>query len=255
MALPILISIPHGGAQTPDELADRSVASAYEIFEDGDAFTPLIYDVGLRVAHVQVARIARAFVDLNRALDDRPPRNPDGVVKSATCFGRVLYREPLDAPLVDQLLGRYYHPYHAALERAARSAGARIGLDCHSMASMPPPVAPDAGEPRPLFCLSNLEGRTCDAECLARLADALASAFECPREQVALNRPFKGGFITRHHGHRPLPWIQLEMNRCWYLRDPWFDPQSRVLDPARARELRERFTDAISLFAREHPSP
>jgi formiminoglutamase len=248
VALAILLSIPHGGSEIPPEVAGRVIATPEEIFDDGDAFTRDIYDLGPRVAHVQSATVARAFVDLNRAEDDRPPGNPDGVVKTATCFDRPLYTEPLDEPLTERLLARYHRPYHEGLEEAAGQGEARLGLDCHSMAAEPPPVAPDRGLSRPLFCLSNAEGRTCDDAVVAHLAAALAEAFCCRPEEVALNRPFKGGYVVRRHGRRPVPWIQVEMNRSFYLAEPWFDRHRRRVDPARLDELRERFLRALSLF-------
>ncbi len=246
MPLSVLLSIPHGGSETPPEIADRVIATPEDVFEDGDAFTREIYDLGERVAHVQSARVARAFVDLNRKEDDRPPANPDGVVKTATCFDRPIYAEPLDDPTIERLLELYHRPYHASLENAARSSGAVLALDCHSMARMPPPVAPDAGQPRPLFCLSNGEGQTCDDQLLAGLAARLAATFDCPAEEVVLNRPFKGGYITRRHGRSPLPWIQVEMNRALYLADPWFDADARRVQPERLLELRERFGTALA---------
>jgi formiminoglutamase len=230
-------------------VADRVVATPAEIFDDGDAFTREIYDLGELAVHVQAARIARAFVDLNRREDDRPPENPDGVVKTATCFARPVYSRPLEDDLVEQLLARYHRPYHEGLENAARHAGARVALDCHSMAAEPPPVAPDAGQPRPLFCLSNGEGLTCDTSTLETLASSLAAAFECPPREVSLNRPFKGGYVTRRHGRNPLPWIQVEMNRSLYLAEPWFDRRERRVNPERLRELRGRFRTALAAFA------
>jgi formiminoglutamase len=227
-------------------VADRVIASAADIFEDGDAFTREIYDLGERVSHVESASVARAFVDLNRAEDDRPPANSDGVVKTATCFNRAIYAAPLDDALTECLLARYHRPYHQRLENAARNAGAVLALDCHSMAATPPPVAPDAGRPRPLFCLSNGEGRTCDDALLSRLAESISEAFECPPGQVALNRPFKGGYLTRRHGRNPLPWVQMEMNRSLYLADPWFDRELRSVANDRLRSLRERFWRALS---------
>jgi len=245
MPLPILVSVPHGGTETPPEVRGRVSASAADIFDDGDAFTPEIYAVSDIVGHHQAARVARAFVDLNRAADDRPPSNPDGVVKTATCFDRPIYREPLDDPVIEQLIERYHAPYHATLSERARGGDLVLGLDCHSMAAMPPPVAPDSGTPRPLFCLSNGEGQTCDDDTLRRLAAAIARAFECSEDDVSLNRPFKGGYITRRHGRNPLPWIQIEMNRSLYLVEPWFDPETRTTSESRLAELRERFARAL----------
>jgi N-formylglutamate deformylase len=114
------------------------------------------------------------------------------------------------------------------------------------MAALPPPVGPDADTPRPLFCLSNGEGSTCDDALLERLAEQMARAFDCAPEQIALNRPFKGGYITRRHGRNPLPWIQIEMNRSLYLAEPWFDPGARRIDERRLSDLRERFAEALS---------
>lgn len=245
--LPVLLSIPHGGTETPEELRDRVCITPQDLFDDGDAFTADIYDLVGEAAYVVKAEIARAFVDLNRAPDDRPPQNPDGVVKSATCFDRPIYqpaREPNES-LTAALIERYHAPYHARLERAASDPEVRLALDCHSMLAAAPPIARDAGRPRPLFCLSSRDGATAPVPLLEELATTLAVAFEIPREQIGLNEPFKGGYITQRHGHGHLPWIQVEMNRSFYLAEPWFDRATREVDPRRLEELRERFRNAL----------
>ena len=76
MTLPLLISVPHGGDGVPAEVAGRVAISDDDLFDDGDAFTRDIYDVRDDVISWFGASIARAFVDLNRAPDDRPPANP-----------------------------------------------------------------------------------------------------------------------------------------------------------------------------------
>jgi formiminoglutamase len=226
--LPILISVPHGGTETPNEISGRVIASPHEIFDDSDARTRDIYAFYGEVVHFASAKVARAFVDLNRAPDDRPPANPDGVVKSETCYGRPIY-DPvrhLTDTHIEQLLQRYYYPYHRALEEAS----------------------PDPGQKRPLFCLSNDSGRTSPIATIERLADALAAAFEIDRSDIWLNRPFKGGYITRSHSGGGVPWIQLEMNRSLYLADPWFDRENLHVDAGRLRDLRDRVLEALSLM-------
>ncbi len=245
---PILLSIPHGGKQIPAELSDRVCITPHDLFDDGDAFTADIYDLGSETPCVVKTGIARAFVDLNRAPDDRPPLNPDGVVKTATCLNRPIYikgREPDDV-LTERLLERYHAPFHAQIVEAALDPGIKLALDCHSMLPAAPPIGSDHGITRPLFCLSNRDGATAPDALLVSLADAIAQAFEIAPSEIGLNDPFKGGYITRRHGGHPLPWIQVEMNRRWYLDPPWFDRDSLYVDPSRIAELRDRFRDALS---------
>ena len=247
MTLPILISIPHGGLVMPAEVEGRAVLSAADVFSDGDACTLEIYDVGDAVATLIKSMTARAIVDLNRAPDDLPPGNPDGVVKSLTADRRPVYLngDPPDAALAEMLIERYWRPYHAQLRAAAEMPGLQLGLDCHSMADRAPAIASQPGTQRPLFCLSNDEGRTAPASMMAALAAALADAFDVSIAAIGLNDPFTGGYITRHHGHHPLPWVQVEMNRALYLAPPWFDAERRTVDAPRVADLRTRFTHAL----------
>ena len=112
--LPVLLSIPHGGKKIPPQLKDRVILLPENILEDIDAFTREIYDLGEKVTEVIFTNIARTFVDLNRAPDDLPSQNPDGVIKSHTCFGKAIYQNGLepDEALTQILLKDYYYPYH-----------------------------------------------------------------------------------------------------------------------------------------------
>jgi formiminoglutamase len=244
--LPILVSIPHGGTRRPPELEGRVCLSKRDLFDDGDALAREIYDVGDAVASVVAVEVARAFVDLNRAPNDRPPANPDGVVKSLTCYKRPIYHpgsEP-DEALIESLLASYHEPYHERL-RAADPSEIRLALDCHTMGALAPPIAADPGRPRPLFCLSNADGATCPSSIVEGLARALAKAFDCNSNAVKLNDPFRGGYIIRTHGVGRIPWIQLEMNRSFYLSSPWFDRDNLRVEPSRLALLRGRFLEAL----------
>jgi formiminoglutamase len=83
---------------------------------------------------------------------------------------------------------------------------------------------------------------------LEELAAAIARAFEVPPKLIGLNDPFKGGHITRTHGAGRVPWIQVEMNRCLYLDEPWFDRDTLRVNPGRLAELRTRFLRALLLL-------
>ena len=154
---------------------------------------------------------------------------------------------PLDDELAETLISSYWRPYHDALARDGADDGLVAALDCHSMAETPPVVAPDA-EPRPLFCLSNGNGETCSEDVLAALRTSIAEAYDLPLADVALNKPFRGGFITRAHGQGALAWIQIEMNRSLYLAPPWFDESALTVTPERLTELHDRLLVALGSF-------
>ena len=143
--------------------------SAQDAFHDGDPLTARIYDFSDRVRHQLVMEYFRAVVDLNRAPDDCAPENKDGVIKSHTCYDVEVYRPGClpDTELKNALLARYYDPYYRKLTRCVEGGEVRLGVDCHSMAALSPPIEEDAGTPRPLICLGNL-GDYAGAERLLR---------------------------------------------------------------------------------------
>lgn len=225
MSLPFLISVPHSGLGIPPEVAGLNLLTPQQIAEDGDEGAAEIYAIGDHVDAYLTTDIARAFVDLNRAEDDR---RADGIVKTHTCWNVPIYREPLPESLIQDLLARYYRPYHAQLTELAKSA--ILGLDCHTMAASGPPIGPGAGVERPAICLSNADG-TCSTDVMHLLVDAFERAFEHP---VSVNDPFKGGFIIRRHADE-LPWVQLELSRAPFISNP---------------EKRERLLQALSQAAK-----
>ena len=258
---PLLISIPHGGDTIPPEVADIVNITGKDVFYDGDALTREIYDFGKRVDAVIETPIARAIVDVNRASDDRAPANPDGVVKTVTTDGTLVYRGGVfpDGDLVEDLLQRYYFPYHERLGDLLESRDIRLALDCHSMLERSPAASDKPDLPRPLICLSNRGDReglpvrgggpvTCPPEWLRALAESLGQAF-AGVGKVAMNDPFAGGHISQYHyERREVPWIQIEINRKLYMNEVYFDPERLRVDQRIIRELRERIFDVIVRF-------
>jgi len=223
VTLALLISVPHAGLVVPAEVRSRCVLTQRQIVDDGDEGAAEVYDLRDCVAGYMTTDVARAIVDLNRAETDR---RTDGVVKTHTCWNVPIYSEPLTQALVQELLARYYRPYHDKLTTLA--SGARLGIDCHTMAPFAPPVGSNPGTPRPRICLSNGE-HTCPAAWLHELAACLEQSFEA---QVSLNDPFQGGYIVRTHC-REIPWVQLEINRADFLP---------------AQEKRRRVCEALECF-------
>jgi N-formylglutamate deformylase len=248
---PILISIPHGGTEMPAEIAPRVCITPKDQFEDGDALTREIYGIKNEVLSYVEGTIARAFVDLNRDVSDRPPKNPDGVVKSMTCFGKPIYHpdQQLDNALTDLLLKKYYLPYHQSIRTALDSQkNLALMLDCHTMEAVGPKISPDPGNIRPKFCLGSNHEESCPAEMVQRMAHCIKTAFALNDDDVVIDKPFAGGFITRTYGNKPIPCIQIEMSRGLYLADPWFDKEQLKVISSRLAQLRQYFRDTLELF-------
>lgn len=249
--LPILISVPHGGTGIPEEIASRVCITPQDQFEDSDALTREIYGMKNEVLSYVEGNIARAFVDLNRDINDRPPENPDGVVKSMTCLGKPIYHpgQELDDKLVDLLLEKYYHPYHQSLRTILDSQKKlELMLDCHTMEAVGPKISPDPGNIRPKFCLGSYHGKSCPVETVQHMAHCVQTAFALNDDDVVIDKPFAGGFITRTYGNKPIPCIQIEMSRALYLADPWFDKERLTVTPSRLAQLRQNFKNALELF-------
>lgn len=259
--LPLLISVPHGGYTIPHELLDRTNLTFEDIFPDSDPCSQRIYSFQDEVLYFHQSDIARAVVDLNRAPDDLPPQNPDGVIKSHTILNTKVYHEGYQPgpSLRRELLKKYFYPYHLDIRKNSNDPSLLCGLDCHTMLQFPPKIS--AGDPheRPFICLSNngdVNGEgdedelTCSPELLNLLADCLRLEFPDEAENIILNAPFKGGYICRYQSST-LPWIQIELNRKAYLSPPWFNSQTLRVDSKRLEYLRNKFLHALITFCDE----
>lgn len=211
MKLPFLVSVPHAGLTIPDEVQDICLLTPEEIYDDSDGGATEIYSDLEEVLEIFMSSVvARAIVDLNRATNDF---RKDGVIKTHTCYDVPVYSEFPSKKLIERLLSDYYHPYHQKLEKFTHSKNIKVGIDCHTMAAVGPPIGPDAGKKRPLVCLSNADG-TCPDEWLDELANCFLKVF--PHEQVKINEPFKGGYIIRTYSS-DLPWLQIELSRTEHI--------------------------------------
>ncbi len=207
--LPILLSVPHAGLQIPPEAKPFCILTPDQIIKDGDEGASEIYALQAIVERFVTTDIARAIVDLNRAQDDR---RADGVVKTHTIWNEPIFNQPLLKPTIEQLLDRYYRPYHERIHRVDDTV-IRLCVDCHTMVATGPPIGPDTGQPRPHVCLGDLHGESLPEGWIDSLAECFRESFG---ESVTTNKPFSGGYITQHHG-RNRPWVQLELSRSDFM--------------------------------------
>jgi N-formylglutamate deformylase len=237
MRYPFLISIPHGGLDTPEELDGRIALDPKEIAYYSDPETRHLFDYRTGAQQVMDTAISRMVVDLNRPPYALPPRHTDGAVKFITSDHKSVYRSGMvpDITLIHKIMMRYYFPYHAEIDRVLQEETIHIAFDCHTMLPIGPPGTKDAGRRRPLICLGNNgdhEGKAKTGRlstCRSGWMQALAEAFrnECGLgDEVVINDPFSGGFITNaHFWHTGIPFVQIEVNRSLY--EPEVDPSSK----------------------------
>jgi N-formylglutamate deformylase len=221
-SIPILVSMPHAGADIPDDIAARLAPCALAR-ADTDWHLPQLYDFAGEIgASTIAARWSRYVIDLNRPPEDTslyPGMDTTGLCPVDT-FGRAsLYREAHQpcAAEVAQRLARYWRPYHqqlrAELGRLLALHGRVVLWDAHSIAS----VVPRFFDGRlPDLNFGTASGASCD-QSLAHPVNAPARADR--RFSRAHHGPVKGGYITPQYGRAGsnLQAIQLEMCQCLYM--------------------------------------
>ncbi|WP_375393257.1 N-formylglutamate amidohydrolase [uncultured Sphingomonas sp.] len=232
-ASPVVISVPHAGRNYPRALraALRAPLAAAVAMEDRHVDAVALAARGAETLIVQ--RRARAWIDLNRAENERDPCADEGArtdvastAKVANGLGLVprrsgtveLWGRRLTDDEVAARIASDHRPFHAALAGALAAARARWGaavlLDLHSM----PPLTGAARGVR--LVLGDRFGRSAGSRFVAR-AEAVAAAAGLPAK---LNAPYAGGHILDRHG-RPAAGVhalQLELDRSLYL-DPALD--------------------------------
>jgi formiminoglutamase len=206
MSLPVIISIPHAGLKIPQLARPYTNLKPIDIMDDSDEGALDIFNIESEVKSVITTDIARAIVDVNRAICDR---SVDGVVKTVTIYNIPVYHHFPPVNIVEKLIDKYYIPYHKRLSESAKQEDRIIGFDCHTMAARNPPIMGANMKERPYICLSDGNGITLPKGWMSILSDCFSKSFGF---QVSINNPFQGGFIAQNHSHE-MPWVQVELSR------------------------------------------
>ena len=253
---PVVVSVPHAGRDYPLPLraaAAVPIASMLAL-EDRHADTLAL---AARVDETLfVQRRARAWIDLNRAEDERDPLVDDGArpipagaaaIKLRSGLGLVprraapgvnLWRRRLADDEVRQRIAEDHRPYHDALAEALSAARARFGaallIDLHSMPPLP-------GEHAAQIVLGDRFGRSAGARLVHRIEGEVAAA----GLTAALNAPYPGGHILSRHGQPAsgIHAIQVEIDRRLYL-DAGLNAPGKALGATAA--LLRRMIDAAT---------
>ena len=224
---PFFLSIPHSGEKIPPEAYWLRDLPETTLFRDVDRFVDRLYEPVIRRLELPVILTPwhRYVVDLNRGkdeIDDRtvvgsgPGSHIRGLHWSQTTFGEPLITEPLSMELHKQLVKDYYDFFHEAIrEMGEKLKGQVFHLDLHSMPSVGTELHPDPGQKRAEVVISDFHGRSA----ISDFKELVISAYDEAGFQVAYNKPYVGGGITRTYGEpsKGHNTIQVELNRDLYM--------------------------------------
>lgn len=265
-SVPLVFASPHSGRLYPAEFVENSLLDALTIRRSEDSFVDELFaaapDYGAPLLH---ANFPRAFIDANREPFELDPKMfedelPDyantqssrvaaglGTVARMVANGHEIYPGKLRFADIATRINDYYRPYHRTLRRLIDDTRSRFGycmvIDCHSMPSVGGPTDPDAGHGRADFILGDAFGSTCDKI----LTNTVETALRDIGHSVTRNKPFSGGYTTRHYG-RPsegVHAVQIEINRGLYM------DEATISRGPGMELLREHITQVISALA-EH---
>ncbi|MFZ7092155.1 N-formylglutamate amidohydrolase [Primorskyibacter sp. 2E233] len=238
----VVFASPHSGREYSWDFLSSSVLDEHVIRSSEDAYVDRLFDCAPQFgAPLLRAGAPRAYVDLNRALDELDPaliegvrrggHNPRvasglGVVPRVVAGGRAIYRGKLPKAEADRRLQQIWKPYHARLQGlldfAHDSFGEAILIDCHSMPREALDSTVRAGSPRPEIVIGDRFGASASGEIVERVEAAFAAA----GLKVARNAPFAGAFTTQHYGRpsRGQHAIQIEIDRAIYMDEATIRP-------------------------------
>ncbi len=241
--LPLVFASPHSGSDYPQDFLAASRLDPLTLRRSEDSFVDEIFGAapGLGAPLIR-ALFPRAFVDANREPFELDPamfegelpayantRSPRvaaglGTIARVVANGADIYRGKLDFSEALGRIRRHYWPYHQSLTDLVERTKARFGtcilVDCHSMPSTGGPLAGelgdrDAGAKRVDFVLGDCHGTACAPAVIQTVQTSLCEL----GYHVARNRPYSGGFVTRHYGkpEEAVHGLQIEVNRFLYM--------------------------------------
>ena len=266
LTVPLVFSSPHSGRYYSPSFIESSRLAPERLRRSEDAYVEELFaGVTAHGAPLIAAQYPRAYLDLNREPfeldpdlfeDSLPPfantrsvRVLGGLGTIARVVGEAeeIYRRRLTVAEAMARIERIYWPYHtelgALIERTRRHFGYAVLIDCHSMPSSD--STGNNGGPRAQFVLGDRFGTACAPELTRHIETTLTGL----GYEVALNRPYAGGYITEHYGAPGLGVhaLQLEVNRSM------FTDEARLtltdgFSPLRDRLM--RLVEGLAKFAR-----
>ncbi len=236
-AVPFLFNSPHSGAHYPDHFLRISKLKALVLRKTEDAFVHEIFSEMPSCGAVFLQSLfPRSYIDLNREpyeldrsmLIGKIPsyantrsvrvKNGLGTVARVVSEYEAIYKTRLPVEVVLNRIERLYKPYHAVLsqqlDKIYKAWGQSILVDCHSMPSFAPVGRIHKQDD---IVIGDRYGASCDKNITMSIKESLVKR----GYNVALNKPYAGGFITQNYGlpEKGQHAVQIEINRAIYMNE------------------------------------
>mgnify|MGYP001262398030 CR=1 FL=1 len=233
--IPVIYSSPHSGRIYLREFLNKTPLNLQAIRASEDFYVDQLLDsVTGTGAFLLEACFPRVFVDLNRSsheldrklitnlsTDSISPRTAAGlgVVPRVVGDGVEIYSKKLSLEEVRARLTKCYFPYHKQLQKlinfSIESFGMAFLLDIHSMPHTCLNHLGDKKSRIPQIVLGDCFGTSCTP----MFSQEVIDVFTSEGFAVNLNKPFSGGFITKHYGlpKKNVHAIQVEIDRSLYM--------------------------------------
>ncbi len=243
----VVFASPHSGAIYTDAFLTQSILCRSLIRSSEDAFVDQLFGAAPSLgAPLLAANAPRAYVDLNRSVDELDPAliegvrrtgsNPRissglGVIPRVVANGRGIYSGKLPMSEAVLRLDTIWHPYHdclaGLLDQARALFSEAILIDCHSM----PHEAIDAVSRRggrPEIVLGDRFGASASGE----LVEVIEASFAAAGLKVARNAPFAGAYTAQAYGRptRGQHVVQIEIDRALYMDEVRIEPNGGFAD-------------------------
>ncbi|MEZ4873836.1 MAG: N-formylglutamate amidohydrolase [Bdellovibrionales bacterium] len=261
---PFFMSFPHSGEQVPPEASWLNGLNEVVLMRDVDRYVDRLYEPVVQKLGFPIVKSPwhRYAVDLNRYPEDVDPSTikdypqveraqhfASGIHWRETTQMEVLMREPMTLETHQQLIEKYYWPFHNGIKQQIeqfKMQGAKnvFHIDAHSMPSRGTEKHPDPGQDRAEVVVSDVKGTSCSE----RFKDLVISAYESVGFQVAYNWPYIGGRITEIYGDpaQGQHTIQVELNRKMYMNE-----ETRLWEDAAAPDFSKRLCEAVEKIYQE----
>ncbi|MBC8337605.1 MAG: N-formylglutamate amidohydrolase [Alphaproteobacteria bacterium] len=234
---PVVFASPHSGRDYPCEFVAASRLGELDLRRSEDAFMDEVFAAAPEWgAPLLCAEFPRAYVDANREAFELDPDMfqgalPDyvntaspritaglGTIARVVTDGEDIYHAPLCFEDALRRIETCHYPYHEALkgliDTTRETFGGCLVVDCHSMPSSAAPRLKRGGKP-----VDVVLGDCFGTACAAQVTDTVQTVLQSVGLSVTRNKPYAGGFTTRHYG-RPVDGVhvlQIEINRGLYM--------------------------------------